>query len=86
MMHCVIAFVKDEGNNLTSMATTLHYTINSQSLKLQRVYEGFCFGRVMSKACQYATNDNKVAASLKHVNVKNVQTSLQKTITWTKKT
>jgi hypothetical protein len=39
----------------------------------------------MSKACQYATNDNKVVASLKHVNVKNVQISLQKTITWTKK-
>jgi hypothetical protein len=32
----------------------------------------------MSKACQYATNDDKVAIGLKHVNVKNTQASLQK--------
>jgi len=32
----------------------------------------------MSKACQHATNDDKVAIGLKHVNVKNVQASLQK--------
>jgi hypothetical protein len=24
LMHCVITFVKDEGNNLTTMAFTLH--------------------------------------------------------------
>jgi hypothetical protein len=39
----------------------------------------------MSKGCQYATNDDKVAIRLKHVNVKNVQASLQKIITLTKK-
>ncbi len=39
----------------------------------------------MSKACQYATNDDKVAIGLKHVNVKNTQASLQKKITFTKK-
>jgi hypothetical protein len=39
----------------------------------------------MFKACQYATNDDKVVTSLKHVNVKNAQANLQKTITWTKK-
>jgi hypothetical protein len=39
----------------------------------------------MFKACQYATNDDKVATSLKHVNVKNAQANLQKTITWTKR-
>jgi hypothetical protein len=32
----------------------------------------------MSKTCQYATNDDKVVIGLKHVSVKNVQTSLQK--------
>jgi hypothetical protein len=39
----------------------------------------------MSKACQYATNDEKVTTSLKQINVKVAQGSLQKTITWMKK-
>jgi hypothetical protein len=39
----------------------------------------------MSKACQYAMNDDKVLVSLILVNVKDVKTSLQKSITWTKK-
>jgi hypothetical protein len=54
-------------------------------LELQWVYKGSCFGHVMSKACQYGTNDDKVVIGLKHVSVKNVQFSLQKIITWIKK-
>jgi hypothetical protein len=42
LTHHVIAFVKDEGNNLTLMATTLHFI--NQPLKFQSVYEGTCFG------------------------------------------
>ncbi len=57
LTHHVIAFVKDEGNNLTSMTTTLH-SIN-QPLKLQKVYEGMCFSHIMSNVCQYATNDSR---------------------------
>ncbi len=53
----VIAFVKDEGNNLTLMAMTLHFI--NQPLKLQRVYEGTCFSHIMSNACQYATHDSR---------------------------
>jgi hypothetical protein len=45
-------------------------------LELQWVYKGSCFGHVMSKACQYGTNDDKVVIGLKHVSVKNVQFSL----------
>jgi hypothetical protein len=50
LMHCMITFVKDEGINLMSMATTLHSTVDCHPLKLQWVYEGMCFGRIMSKA------------------------------------
>ncbi len=39
----------------------------------------------MSKCCQYATNDLKVCGGMKEVLIKKVQSSLQKTITWTKK-
>jgi hypothetical protein len=72
LMHCVVAFVKNEGNNLTFMATTQHSIPYYHPLKLQSIYEGFCFGHVMSKAYQYATNDDKVDVGLKHVNVNNV--------------
>jgi hypothetical protein len=48
-------------------------------------YVGSYFGHVMSKCCKYAFNDLKVCASMRKVSIKDVQTSLQKTITWTKK-
>ncbi len=47
LMHCMIAFVKDVSNTLMSMATTLHSIVDCHLLKLQRVYEGTCFGHIM---------------------------------------
>jgi hypothetical protein len=44
-----------------------------------------CFGHIMFKAYQYATNDEKVIVGLKQVDVKATQGNLQKIITWTKK-
>jgi hypothetical protein len=35
LMHCMIAFVKDEGNNLMFMAITLRSIIDCHPLKLQ---------------------------------------------------
>jgi hypothetical protein len=42
-MHHVITFVKDEGNNLTTMAFALRSIIDYQPLRLIKVYEGMCF-------------------------------------------
>ncbi len=42
------------------MAMTLQFIVDCEPLKMLRVYIGTCFGHVMSKACQYATNDDKV--------------------------
>jgi len=39
----------------------------------------------MSKACQYAINDENVSIGLINVSVKEVQSNLQKTISWTKR-
>ncbi len=39
---------------------------------------------MLFKACQYATNDDKVFMGLRQVSVKDAQIGLQKTITWTK--
>jgi hypothetical protein len=40
LIHHVIAFVKNEGNDLTTMASTLHYIINYEPLGLIKVDEG----------------------------------------------
>ncbi len=45
LIHCVIAFVKDEGSNLGTMATTLESIVDCEPLKFFWVYEGFCFGQ-----------------------------------------
>jgi hypothetical protein len=48
-IHCVIAFKKDEDNNLRSMVTTLWFIIDCEPLKLVQVYEGTYFGHGMFK-------------------------------------
>jgi hypothetical protein len=59
--------------------------LDSEYLKLLQVYEGTCFGHVLSKACKYATNGDKAFMGLISVNVKVVQNILYKTITWIEK-
>jgi hypothetical protein len=51
LMHHVIAFVKNKGNNLTTMASASCSIIDFQPLRLIKVYKGTCFGHVMFKAC-----------------------------------
>jgi hypothetical protein len=52
------------------MVAILQSIVDYEPLKLFMVYEGTCFGHVMFKMCQYATNDDKVFIGLKNVNVK----------------
>jgi len=73
LMHHVIRFMKDEGNNLSTMATALCFIIICQPLTFNHVYEGAYFRHVMSKACQYVTNNDKVSKGLMQVNVKDAQ-------------
>jgi hypothetical protein len=44
LMHHVIAFVKDEGSNLSTMATALCFIIICQPLKFKHDYEGTYLG------------------------------------------
>jgi hypothetical protein len=76
LLHRIIAFVKDENINLSTMVTTMCSIINYEPLKILRVYEGTCFGHVTSKACQYATNDDKMFVGLQNVSVKEAQSGL----------
>jgi hypothetical protein len=41
------------------MTTSLQFIVDYKPLKISWVYESTCFGHVMSKACHYATNDDK---------------------------
>jgi hypothetical protein len=48
-MHCVIAFVKYEGNNLIIMTFALCFIIDREHA--YQGFKGMCFKDVMSKAC-----------------------------------
>ncbi len=76
LLHWAIIFVQDEGTNLVAMVATLHSIFDCEPMKIFRVYEGTCFGHVMSKAYQYVTNDDNFFVGLEHVNVKNAWISL----------
>ncbi len=51
---------------------------------LSQPYVAICYGHAMFKCCQYVTNDIKVCNGMWEVFIKDVQSSLHKTITWTK--
>jgi hypothetical protein len=52
------------------MVVAMDSIIDYEPLKILGVYESTCFGHVMSKAYQYATNDDKISIGLKNVSVK----------------
>ncbi len=81
----IIAYVKDEGSNVSVMTITLKVIINYESLSLENNFQGTYFGHVFSKACQYGTAKEKVCKDLKYIYVKSTQADLQKCITWFKK-
>jgi hypothetical protein len=58
------------------MVTIMFLVINYEPLKILKVYEGTCFGHVMSKACHNVTNDDKISVGLRNVNVKEAQNGL----------
>ncbi len=76
LIHYVLAFVRDEGRHLGFMAMTLWFIINYKPLEILWVCECTCFGHVMSKVYQYATNDNKASMGLTLVSVKFFEVAL----------
>jgi hypothetical protein len=51
LIHYVLAFVKDEGNELGIMFLELWSIVDCEHLNLFQVFEDICFGYVMSKVC-----------------------------------
>jgi hypothetical protein len=47
-------------------------------------FDGSCFGHALSKVCEYATIDEKVAHGLSYASIKTTQADIKKCITWPK--
>jgi hypothetical protein len=61
----VITYVKYEGKNLATLNSSLLNVVSFGVLELENPYLGVCFGHMMSKVCQYATNENVVCQGMK---------------------
>jgi len=80
----VIAYVKDERSNLNTLTSTLTFVFSYYSFQLACPFVDSCFDHAMSKVAQYANDDINVCVGFSKVSLKKVQSSLYKTITWTK--
>jgi hypothetical protein len=65
-----IVYVKDKGSNLNTMIDVLTIFLSCDILGLEENYQGTCFGHAFSKACQYATMDEKVYKNLTYIFIK----------------
>jgi hypothetical protein len=72
----IIAYVKDEGFNLNTMTIILKFVVNYNILRLQESFQGSCFGHAFSKACLYASKNEKVCKGLKYEFIKTTQYDL----------
>jgi hypothetical protein len=79
----VIAFVTDDDSRLGSLTNALSSMVLCSPLQLSEPYAGTCFGHVMSKACDNATNDQKVCSRMSEVSIDTAIATLKKTISWT---
>jgi hypothetical protein len=75
-----LAYVKDKSKNLTTLNLTMSIVVSYDVLQLEKPF----LAHVISKVCLHVTNEEKVCQGMK-VSLENPQSTLQKTITWTKK-
>ncbi len=66
---------EDKGTNFVNMTVAFKLVISCEALNLPQPFNGTYFGHAMSKAVQYATNDDKIFKDLASINVKFAQTS-----------
>jgi hypothetical protein len=62
----IVTYVNDERFNLQTCASALNSIISCSTLVLLESFCGSCLGHALSKACQYATIDDKVRNSLSY--------------------
>ncbi len=66
----IFAYVKNEGNNLTTMTIAQTFVISYKVLKLTTPFIRSCWGHAMSKCCQYAIDDIKICVELTIISIK----------------
>jgi len=64
----LIAYVQDEGGNLSTFTQALISIISYRPLGLIVLWQGLCFSHAFNKTCQYTYNDIKVSIDFRHVN------------------
>jgi hypothetical protein len=60
----IIAYVNNEGSNLNTMITIVKSIIICDTLSLEEIFQGICFGHAFSKASQYDRIKEKVCKDL----------------------
>lgn len=85
LINKILTYVENESLNLNTLVFAPSIVFSCESLQLDTPFIGTCFGHVMSKTCQYFTNDVKLCVGIKEMALKNVQQTIWKTITSTKK-
>lgn len=78
----IVAFIMDDDSRLDSLISALNSMVSCAPLQLSEPYAGTCFGHVMSKACENATNDEKVCSRMREVSIETATATLKKTISW----
>jgi hypothetical protein len=81
----LFACVKNKGKNLATLNFALSNVVFCNVFLVETPFSSTCFGHVMSKVCQYATNEKKVSQCMKEVYLNDAQSIFQKLIIWTKK-
>ncbi len=77
---------KDNGSNLNTLASALLQVVNCEPFQLTSPYVDACFGHALNKTCKYVISNDKVCVGMtKLVSLKNSKSTLQKIITWMKK-
>jgi len=66
----ILAYVKDEGNNLSTMTTALTFIVSYQELRLTTPLIRSYWGHAMSKCYKYATYNIKVYIRLTSISIK----------------
>jgi hypothetical protein len=64
LTHKIVAYVKDKGFNLRTCVQALKVVVSCGHLNTTEPFDGYCFGHVLLKVCQYATFDHKVVCGL----------------------
>jgi hypothetical protein len=66
----VLAYVKNEGNNLTTMISALTFVVSCEVLGLSTFFVGSYWGHAMFKCCQYVIDDFKICVGLPFISIK----------------